>query len=124
MVPDMSLIRKHLMIEGHIGKECLVRILQEVTDVYRKFTFLGLVPKAEQSCSRKNLPTETLLKANSLSFPFLVAAFVMCLCGHAGWRLTLRVRAFRQRVELAPHLGASHYHWRHPRPILRYDPHV
>lgn len=35
MVPDMNLIRKHLMIEGHIQKECLVRILHEVTDVYR-----------------------------------------------------------------------------------------
>ena len=32
----MDLIRKHLMIEGHIDKECLVRILNEVTDVYRK----------------------------------------------------------------------------------------
>lgn len=34
-VPKMDLIRKHLMIEGHIEKECLVRILNEVTDVYR-----------------------------------------------------------------------------------------
>lgn len=33
----MDLIRKHLMIEGHIEKECLVRILNEVSDVYRKF---------------------------------------------------------------------------------------
>lgn len=33
--PKMDLIRKHLMIEGHIDKECLVRILNEVTDVYR-----------------------------------------------------------------------------------------
>jgi len=29
--PDMNLIRKHLMIEGQIEKECLTRILQEVT---------------------------------------------------------------------------------------------
>jgi len=34
-VPKLDLIRKHLMIEGHIEKECLVKILQEVTDVYR-----------------------------------------------------------------------------------------
>ena len=32
----MDLMRKHLMIEGHIDKECLVKILNEVTDVYRK----------------------------------------------------------------------------------------
>ena len=35
-VPKMDLIRKHLMIEGHVEKECLVKIIQEVTDVYRK----------------------------------------------------------------------------------------
>ena len=35
----MDLIRKHLMIEGQIEKECLVRILNEVTDVYRKLLF-------------------------------------------------------------------------------------
>ena len=33
----MNLIRKHLMIEGQIEKECLVRILQEVTAIYRKY---------------------------------------------------------------------------------------
>lgn len=31
----MDLIRKHLMLEGHIQKDCLVRILNEVTDIYR-----------------------------------------------------------------------------------------
>ena len=36
----MNLIRKHLMIEGQIEKECLVRILEEVTDIYRKWTLL------------------------------------------------------------------------------------
>ena len=35
----MDLLRKHLMIEGHIEKECLVHLLNEVTDVYRKFHF-------------------------------------------------------------------------------------
>jgi len=34
-VPKMDLIRKHLMLEGHIQKDCLVRILNEVTDIYR-----------------------------------------------------------------------------------------
>jgi len=33
--PKLDLVRKHLMIEGHIEKECLVRILNEVTDIYR-----------------------------------------------------------------------------------------
>ena len=32
----MNLIRKHLMIEGHIEKECLIKILEEVTAIYRK----------------------------------------------------------------------------------------
>ena len=36
-VPKLDLIRKHLMIEGQIEKDCLVRILNEVTDIYRKF---------------------------------------------------------------------------------------
>ena len=36
--PKMDLMRKHLMIEGHIDKECLVKILEEVTDVYRKYS--------------------------------------------------------------------------------------
>ena len=35
--PKLDLVRKHLMIEGQIEKECLVRILNEVTDIYRKF---------------------------------------------------------------------------------------
>lgn len=34
-VPKMDLVRKHLMIEGHIQKDCLVRILNEVTAIYR-----------------------------------------------------------------------------------------
>lgn len=34
-MPKMDLIRKHLMIEGQIEKDCLVRILTEVTDIYR-----------------------------------------------------------------------------------------
>lgn len=36
-VPKMELIRKHLMIEGQIEKQCLIRILEEVTDIYRKW---------------------------------------------------------------------------------------
>ena len=32
----MDLIRKHLMLEGHIQKDCLVRIPNEVTDIYSK----------------------------------------------------------------------------------------
>ena len=36
-MPKLDLIRKHLMIEGQIEKECLVRIVNEVTDIYRKF---------------------------------------------------------------------------------------
>jgi len=35
-VPNFDLIRKHLMIEGHITKECLIRILVEVTAVLKK----------------------------------------------------------------------------------------
>jgi len=35
-VPKMDLVRKHLMIEGHIQKDCLVRILNEVTAIYSK----------------------------------------------------------------------------------------
>ena len=35
-MPKMELIRKHLMIEGQIEKQCLIRILEEVTDIYRK----------------------------------------------------------------------------------------
>jgi hypothetical protein len=30
-VPNFDLIRKHLMIEGHITKEALVRLLVDVT---------------------------------------------------------------------------------------------
>lgn len=36
----MDLIRKHLMIEGALEKECLVRILEEVTAIYRKSLLL------------------------------------------------------------------------------------
>lgn len=32
----MELIRKHLMIEGQIAKECLVTLLDEVIAVYSK----------------------------------------------------------------------------------------
>ena len=39
-VPKLDLIRKHLMIEGQIEKDCLVRILNEVTDIYRKSSSL------------------------------------------------------------------------------------
>jgi len=31
----MDLIRKHLMIEGHIEKDCLTRILRDVSKIYR-----------------------------------------------------------------------------------------
>jgi|Transcript_13357 serine/threonine-protein phosphatase 2B catalytic subunit len=34
-VPKMDLIRKHLMIEGHIEKDCLTRILRDVSKIYR-----------------------------------------------------------------------------------------
>lgn len=47
-MPDMNLIRKHLMIEGQIEKECLVKILNEVTDIYRK-CFLRKGSPKEQS---------------------------------------------------------------------------
>ena len=36
-VPKMDLIRKHLMIEGQIEKQCLVRILDTVKAIYRKY---------------------------------------------------------------------------------------
>ena len=39
-VPKLDLVRKHLMIEGQIEKDCLVRILNEVTDIYRKSSLL------------------------------------------------------------------------------------
>mgnify|MGYP001626730924 CR=1 FL=1 len=35
--PKMDLIRMHLMLEGQIKKDCLVRILDEVTDIYSKW---------------------------------------------------------------------------------------
>jgi hypothetical protein len=37
-VPNFDLIRKHLMIEGLITKECLVRILTEVTAILSKLS--------------------------------------------------------------------------------------
>lgn len=33
----MDLMRKHLMIEGQIEKQCLIRILNDVKAIYRKF---------------------------------------------------------------------------------------
>ena len=73
----MDLIRKHLMIEGHIKKDCLVRIITEVTEIYSKCNFLE----------------------NKLT-------------------LTLDFAPIRERIQHAPRPRASHYHWRHPWPVL------
>ena len=32
----MDLIRKHLMLEGQMEKDCLIRILDQVKAIYRK----------------------------------------------------------------------------------------
>ena len=37
----MNLIRKHLMIEGHIEKTCLVKILEDVTRIYSKWPLIS-----------------------------------------------------------------------------------
>ena len=48
----MDLIRKHLMIEGQIEKTCLVRILEEVTAIYRKSSH-NLCSKRAWTCPVK-----------------------------------------------------------------------
>ena len=35
-LPDMTLIRQHLMLEGHLEKQCLVDIVQKTTAVFSK----------------------------------------------------------------------------------------
>ena len=42
MMPDMKLIRQHLMIEGQIEKQCLTHILETVTKIYSKYLTLML----------------------------------------------------------------------------------
>ena len=64
-VPKLDLIRKHLMIEGQIEKDCLVRILNEVTDIYRK------------SSSLKNFIRKFPLK------PLQVSGFFETISGHS-----------------------------------------
>ena len=36
ILPDSPLLRKHLLIEGTVTKECLMHLLKEVTAVFRK----------------------------------------------------------------------------------------
>lgn len=36
LMPSQDLIRKHLMLEGQVSKECLVKILDEATEIYSK----------------------------------------------------------------------------------------
>ena len=52
-MPKMDLIRKHLMIEGALEKECLVRILEEVTAIYRK-SLLATLLKSDILLSTKS----------------------------------------------------------------------
>ena len=66
-VPKLDLIRKHLMIEGQIEKDCLVRILNEVTDIYRK------------SSSLKNFIRKFPLKPLQVS----VCVFFEIISGHS-----------------------------------------
>lgn len=40
-MPKSDLMRKHLLIEGTIDKPCLVRILNEVTALFGKFTLIN-----------------------------------------------------------------------------------
>ena len=56
----MDLIRKHLMIEGTIEKECLVRILEEVTAIYRKSNPLPLITTALSLSTTISTSTTTL----------------------------------------------------------------
>ena len=50
----MDLIRKHLMIEGQIDKDCLTRILRDVSRIYRKSLSLNDRDKALHSIALKN----------------------------------------------------------------------
>jgi serine/threonine-protein phosphatase 2B catalytic subunit len=36
-IPDVALLRKHLLVEGTVTKECLMHLLKEVTAVFRKW---------------------------------------------------------------------------------------
>ena len=54
----MELIRKHLMIEGQIAKECLVTLLDEVIAVYSKL--------AEPSCPSRLLDSVMSALASQL----------------------------------------------------------
>jgi len=35
-IPDVALLRRHLLIEGTVTKECLMHLLKEVTTIFRK----------------------------------------------------------------------------------------
>ena len=104
----MDLIRKHLMIEGHIEKECLVRILQEVTDVYRKSkTFIcyaiitttkTMSDLAKNFFARIVRVFSTLGEANSLALIHCSSLQTLHLCN-------------RQRSEHVTRAGTSDHHW-------------
>lgn len=36
LIPDVVMLRKHLLVEGTVTKECLMHLLKEVTTVFRK----------------------------------------------------------------------------------------
>ena len=36
-VPDAALMREHLLIEGHITKPCLVKVLRDVIKIFSKY---------------------------------------------------------------------------------------
>jgi hypothetical protein len=37
MMPDADLVRKHLVAEGTVTKECIMLLLKEVTGIFSKF---------------------------------------------------------------------------------------
>ncbi len=56
-MPDMKLIRQHFILEGLIQKECLIRILDEVTQIYSK-----LLPLLQRDCPTCDSPIVSSLR--------------------------------------------------------------
>ena len=90
-LPDMTLIRQHLMLEGLMDKSCLVDIVHKVTAVFSKF----LIFKSSKSSGEK--ATETIMETYQ---------FFLFLSDHRG------------RAKLIEGVRASDYYWRHPWTVL------
>ena len=96
-LPDMTLIRQHLMLEGVMDKSCLIDILHKITGVFSKFL---IFKSSKSSCETA---TETIMESYQ---------FFLFLSDHRG------------RAKLIEGPRASYYYWRHPWTVLWYDPHV